>query len=1256
MPFTSTQISGLVGGQQVMFSNQAAFANQISDGGSQQMMANPYPSPSYGVAGLDSGSPDIGAKMAGGVALALPAMAAGAGMAASLIGYKSSLGLLDPFTGISRAFGAGTGGGMAARAGVMAGAEGMGLKYAMGNISGAFAQGGLRAGLGAVGGGLAGAAVAAVPYYVAGKALEYTAGRMYEGVQNVQDVRRMSSQYFDPQYGRQGARPGGGMNMGMASQVTDVLRDIVDQDVQQSMSSMRKVMDRAGQMGMLQGIGDPQQFKDKFKKVVASAKAVATMLGSTLEDALPFVNQMNSMGIWRASDVMGAAAEARGLGKAGGQAMMGSMAMGAQMSHAMGGSMAAGAVTGRNLFGQVAAGMRLGTFSEEQLKDYTGGVGGAEGQRIMAGGIQRVVAGMGETALGRLTMAGLGEVKDGKYTGRMDEGLMSKFQRGDVSIAQLQGMGQKNMQNKELATSFFNRAPQLGQAMGAQGGLDLFQAGLKKAMAKAFGTDRASELEGSEIENRMIQLLSGADQRNADVVQKALQDLPRMKAERQRLAIATMEDSFREAEIKKNRSFSGLSAAIGKSIDRATQPFEKLGQNLAVGMSEQTTRLSDWISGRVQASPRIEESEMMRMRLAGDLKNAPSLKDLGISNVGQNFMDPGVFGNLVQEMGRPEGMMRRVGGGALMGAGAGALVGSVAPGVGTVAGGIVGGIGGGLAGAMGFDPIRAMGANMQAGGLDMSGREVSELLPRARSFLEAGLQAQRGEVGEGDVSLGGGLKARSQDLQITARRAVMRAQNATIENLLGGENEEKRRAMDVVGAKMRKVLTDPSLSNELRELKENRPEEYARKLMEKVKEGDPSVAGAMRSLGKGHPMGEGSEGADLDIAAITLKEAGAEGGDFGVDFNRVAENLGGIALGTTAELSQRQNDLFDQMSSSSGAFGGVGAAVGAGAATGAIAGAAFFGVGAVAGAAIGAGIGLVVGGLSHLTTRDMSAQDFRSALSSDKYSNKDVLAYLRGDSSGSNKFALAALKDPAAAKLRKHIDEKRKSGDTKGLEEMIGSSGELLKGQARNQETARYGEIAGRAGPVGDIKGVSAGVESQLESARKLMEGGDALGGIAALGKVEVSDVELHALREGGGGVMGQQLALQKDISGMGEMSSKELMQFRKKLSKGFGGRDLISAVQGTLSGDERKQFEKMLEGGIQGSAEVNKLKGMLQDVAPQAFGAGAKADPMLDAYSKFTDAAGKFSDAVTKLVGDGDGKQDAATDNPTANVSKFRR
>jgi hypothetical protein len=59
MPFTSTQVSGLVGGQQVMFANQATFANQIG-GGSGAMMANPYPSPSYGVAGLDPGSPDIG--------------------------------------------------------------------------------------------------------------------------------------------------------------------------------------------------------------------------------------------------------------------------------------------------------------------------------------------------------------------------------------------------------------------------------------------------------------------------------------------------------------------------------------------------------------------------------------------------------------------------------------------------------------------------------------------------------------------------------------------------------------------------------------------------------------------------------------------------------------------------------------------------------------------------------------------------------------------------------------------------------------------------------------------------------------------------------------------------------------------------------------------------------------------------------------------------------------------------------------------
>lgn len=1229
MPFTSAQVSGLVGGQQAMFANDRSFSEQIA-GMPALPMQNPYPT--YANAPHDTLS--SGAGIAGGIGMALPGIAAGGTMAASLLGYKSTLGLLDPFTGVTRAFGAGTGGSMAARAGVMAGAEGMGIKYAAGNIGRAFAQGGLRAGFGAIGGGLAGMALPLAGYYAAGKAISFMGENIYQGAQNIQDVSRMTEQYFQPQFGRAGVRPGGKPGMGLIRQVTDTLQEFASQDTMRSMEDMRRLMDRAGQMGMLEGVGDARQFKDKFRKILKSTKAVAKVLGSSLEEAMPFVKQMEGMGLWTARDVMGTAAEARALGPQGAQAMMGAMQTGAQMAHAMGGRLGAGANLGRQLYAQVAAGKRMGTFSEEDIREFTGGVGGAQGQQMMAGSMQQVMAGMGRTALGRLMMAGLGEIKEGRFTGRMDEERLEQMRTGQLTIGQLQSQGKARIRNQELAASFFNREGQMSQAMGAQGGLELLNAGLQRALQRA-GRSGA----GPEIKNRFIQLLTGANQRQADALQRMLEDLPRIQDERERRLYASLEDSFREGDLRRNRSWAGFKDAVGQAFEDMGRPFQEFGQNLSISMTEMGDRMSSYLTGRARAMPRVTEQEMMTMRLQGQLNNAPTMQQLGITNIGQGFMDPGVLGNMTMDM-RRQGLGRRIFGGMAAGAIAGGVAGTIIPGAGTVSGAVLGGIGGGLAGAMGFDPIYAMQVNarggMEAGGLRLTGGEAADLLPRARAFLQAGLQARRGTAGANEVSLGGGLVAKSDDLQLVARRAVMRARSATISGLLGGETEEKREAQNVINSRLRKILTDPSQSSALKELKDDRPEEYARTLMRKVSS-TPEGRRAVQTLTKDHPMGAGSEGALLDVGAIAMRETGAQGGDRAIDYDETADMLSGMALGTPEELAERQRELFDDMAAGSGAFGGALAAAGTGAAVGAAAGAAFFGVGAIVGGAIGGVIGLGVGLLGHMGTRDMSAGDFESALTSDKYTTQDVVDYLEGK--GDTAFAAAAMQgDPAAQKLRNYLDDAKSKGGgaVEELKGQLSEAGRLRRGQARNQEVSRLKRLAGRLGPVGDIKGVRAETESQLEKARKALAAGSMEEGFEMLGKVSMTDVERQKLR-GGQDLLGRQAVLQQDIAGMGEMEEKEFKQFKKKLLKGTGGVDLLGSIQASLQGEERVKFEQMLKGGIKGE-EVGELKKLLERAAPQVFGKGGQKgkDPMLALMTEYTDANRKFVWAVAEAL---DGK-----------------
>jgi hypothetical protein len=536
----------------------------------------------------------------------------------------------------------------------------MGLKYGLSNIGGAFARGGLGAGMGALGGGLAGAAMGFLPYYAAGKAFGAMGESAYGGVQNFQDTRRMVSQYFEPQYGQPGTTFEGKPAAGMIKGITSFMHELASEDVMTSMKDMRRLMDRAGSMGMLQGVGDANQFKERFRSIVNRTKTVAQILGTTLDEAMPLVNQLQQMGMWTAKDVMGVTASIKAAGPGGAQAMMGSIQQGAQISHAMGGTLASGARLGQQLFGQVNAATRLGVFSQEDIMNITGGVGGAEGQRMVGGAIQGVMARFGQGAMGRMMMAGLGEIKEGAYTGRMDEAMLAKFQRGEIGVAELEALGRKRTQgNQNTMVSFFNKAGRLGQSMVEQGGMSAVTQALQQVMMRAGYADKPED-----TQNKFLQMMTGSDQVTADAMQKLMGNASRIQAEEERRVSAAMEDSFRKLYERRNKSLAGLKDALGHSYRKIVGgPIEKATESVTMGLSESFEALSNRIMGRVQAAPALTLEQEMRISSSSAYKNlrGASLESIGIRGVGQSYISGGfaerVIGTIRGDMTKTDALM-----------------------------------------------------------------------------------------------------------------------------------------------------------------------------------------------------------------------------------------------------------------------------------------------------------------------------------------------------------------------------------------------------------------------------------------------------------------------------------------------------------------------------------------------------------------------------------------------------------------------
>lgn len=616
MAYSSAQISGLVGGQMAMFSNQAAFSQQIGGayGTGPQMpppsMQNPFPSPPSNY-GLPTEYTDYakhnGAGLVGTIGHSLPAAAGAMSFAAGFA--NGPMRFLDPTQGVATAFRAGVGL-----------PSGAGFGGTVGAIGEAFASRGLGAGLGMLGRGALMGGLAAAPYMAAGAAIQYVGGQIYEGAQNINEVGKIMGQYSSPSFGP-GSRVGGGQSRGAIQGLVSTMHELMGEDSVTTMDSLKRLLDMAGRMGMAQGT-TASQFKDRFSAMVKQVREIAKVMGTTMEEAAPLFGQMRQMGLWTTKDILGASQAMHAVGAQAAPHLMGAMQAGSQMSYQMGGPLAAGANMGRNAFMQVQAAMRRGTISEAQLSEFTGGVGGVEGQRMMSEQLTGVMSRMTETPMGRLMMAGLGEYKDGKFTGGINAKMMERFNRGEVSVDELQRIGMGRTSSREGATSWEVRKGQIGQQMMASGGLTAVAASIEKVLERSGHSN-----DSDDIKNMLIQKMTGLQAREAEFLRKMVDDLPNIVAEQNRTAKAAMEDSFRKLDIRKNRSWEGIKEAVGHRVHEAVgRPMQEAAGKLTTSIGRQMDDMTDWVF-RVKRDGGPVSTATEARYLSMPAKNAASTAD-----------------------------------------------------------------------------------------------------------------------------------------------------------------------------------------------------------------------------------------------------------------------------------------------------------------------------------------------------------------------------------------------------------------------------------------------------------------------------------------------------------------------------------------------------------------------------------------------------------------------------------------------------
>lgn len=1219
-----------------MFHNQAVAAQNVSRmygvgpiGGQQaQPMPNPYPAepaPSYALNRSFDQTSDTGMRVVGGMGMALPAAATAVSLGGAFMG--GAPGLADPFTGVARAFRAGSGA-----------AKGAGFGATMGHVGTAFRTGGVRAGMGVLGGGLAAGAAAAVPYWLAGQAISTVGETIYSGAQDVQQVGQMAQQHMGPAWGQVGGRRGGMRGRGQIRGMVNVLREMAGDDVMQDMESLKRLMDQAGQSGMLSGVQDVKQFRSKFRKIVDRTKVVAKALGTSLEEAMPLMSQMGKMGLWTARDIMGTTTATRAAGTAGTPHMMNTMQTAAQQSVQMGGSARTGALMGRELFRTMQAATRSGAISREQMFEFTGGATGEEGNRVAAQRTMGIMQRFGKTSMGRLMLAGLGETEENEegqqvFTGRVDSKRLAQFQRGEISVRQLQKRGQQATQgSREGAASFMIQQERLGQEMLSQGGVE----GMNEALQRVL--EHAMPNAGENVRKRLSQVILGVSARDVEMISKLADEQESIKDQKLREEERVIDETMRRMEERQFRSWDGLKDVAKQAWDDTLDPLRSWASDMATGIAETKDRVIDKIYGRTRT---IAMGGQERLRLFRQGMRQEQDRAITAAGAGPAGAGPGEAGTAAGGAGGGDfirmvtaeeagaapvnqgwftpGAQERFVAGSIMGGAAGEGAGF------GLAGRITGGLaamGGGYQGsraqaveALGVRPVR----RVREGDLGKVDRE--------------GMVA--GPAQDGMVAL-----YSTKDIRQKMERAQKRAAAPTLRNLLGkgADTDENKAHVAKIQAAMRAIRLDPKKSARLKKLQDSgQPERYNSELAHMLtEEAGQDVAEAFGALGYDMMGDAGSQDVVRDIIKIAAEEG--EGVNLGLEEESPLKALGRMSAEEAGEVQEDNIRRMQEVLSGEGMDTGTAAELS--------------GVPLI-GPALSVGYMAMTGAQGTVEDAGLTDDELKSALGDyggdisevAKLASEGKLNYdeLKKLMEKGNKFAIAASSgeetDPAA-RLMGWLQRSPTSAvqafmggvgkDAGGLNEFLG----VRMYRATEESLDRVRKVARGQGEISEaisepVRERLKGIQKSMANVKDMPQYSAIMGDVEALAE-DLDPEDIQALSKGEGGTFGRQAAAIARTGEMRAMSGEEFAGLRKRISASMRVKD----VDKFLSVESQKELEQALSDDDISAEEAASLQAKFKEDIKTAMTAEGKEAINKDLMAQL-DAYTQANTAFVQVVGD---------------------
>ncbi len=500
---------------------------------------------------------------------------------------------------------------------------------------------GIRAGTAAYGSGMVGMAGAAgiglgvaAPLAIGGIAASYAGNQMMHGAQQQMGLNQSlrSGYNFINGQGGMGFTSQQGFQIG--SQIRSMTHDIGPAGEMHGFEELSKIAGNMGRMGFAQNVRTVEDFRNKFKETMETLKKVAHDIGSTLEDAMKFVQSMKGSGIFRTADQLKMSGDIRMAAVTGGIATSEVSAManiGSQVSRSVGGLGRQGAFGGIRAIEQIGQAQRLGILSEEDVYNATG-LSGAEGRQALATSQMQRSASFLRGGRGRRFLASIaGE------NGELNEDAVAEWMQGGVGTGRTMELAHRNLRGVGRANFIRNEGRLRGAALEQFGGM-----AQTMAYSQWLGS-RGYDPNGMDDRAMLaFQRFSGMGRDEADAAIKQVQGLPEMLRARQ-------EESRglgRADELQRRRETTGI-AGLEKKIDHAkhavNSALEQAGSRILQAGQENIEKWFNEIMGIYVSSQTQGLSEVSRRLERGTGSNADAASFRRMFGTGMRTPGAGSF-------------------------------------------------------------------------------------------------------------------------------------------------------------------------------------------------------------------------------------------------------------------------------------------------------------------------------------------------------------------------------------------------------------------------------------------------------------------------------------------------------------------------------------------------------------------------------------------------------------------------------------